>query len=174
MSSSRAAEESPRGDSEAAFEHQHFRPVPGRFSGDPAVVNDPNRIEDVKLPVYMDNHATTAVDPRVFEVMKPYFCEIFGNAASRHHSFGWRAQEGVEKGRKQVAALIGAAAKDIIFTSGATESNNLALKGVARAGNHMVTVATEHKAILDTCKRLEAAGVEVTYLPVGGDGLIDL
>ena len=131
----------------------------------------------MKLPIYMDNHATTPVDPRVFETMRPYFCEIFGNAASRNHSFGWQAEDAVEKARKQVAELIGATAKEIVFTSGATESNNLALKGVAQAyaekGNHIVTAATEHKAILDTCRRLEKEGVRVTYLPVEPDGLID-
>lgn len=132
----------------------------------------------MKLPVYMDNHATTQVDPRVFEAMRPYFVEIFGNAASRNHSFGWQAEEAVEKARKQVAELIGAAAKEIVFTSGATESNNLALKGVAEAyadrGDHVITVATEHKAILDTCRRLEKEGKHVTYLPVEPDGFIDL
>lgn len=128
----------------------------------------------MKLPIYMDNHATTQVDPRVFEAMRPYFVEIYGNAASRHHSFGWRAEEAVEKARRQVAELIGANAKEIVFTSGATESNNLALKGVVQSGQHMITAATEHKAILDTCKRLETEGVKVTYLPVQADGLIDL
>ena len=126
----------------------------------------------MKLPIYLDYHATTPVDPRVFEAMKPYFCEIFGNAASRNHSFGWRAEDAVEKARKQVAELIGAAPKEIVFTSGATESNNLALKGVRRG--HVITAATEHKAILDTCKRLEREGARVTYLPVAPDGLIDL
>jgi len=136
----------------------------------------------MKLPVYLDNHATTPVDPRVFESMRPYFTEIFGNAASRSHSFGWQAEDAVEKARKQVAALIGAASpKEIIFLSGATESNNLAIKGAVEAsagrGNHVVThvvtVATEHKAILDTAKRLEKQGVRVTYLPVEPDGLLD-
>jgi cysteine desulfurase len=126
----------------------------------------------------MDNHATTPMDPRVFEAMKPYLTEIFGNAASRHHSFGWRAEEAVEKARRQLAELIGAEAKEIVFTSGATESDNLALKGVAETyaarGNHIVTAATEHKSILDTCKHLEKQGCAVTYLPVGRDGLIDL
>jgi cysteine desulfurase len=126
----------------------------------------------------MDNHATTAVDPRVFEAMRPYFTDVFGNAASRNHSFGWEAEEGVEKARKQVADLIGATAKEIVFTSGATESNNLAIKGVAEMyaekGNHIITAATEHKATLDTCKHLEKQGCRVTYLPVGQDGLIDL
>ena len=132
----------------------------------------------MKLPIYMDYHATTPMDPRVFEAMRPYFLEIFGNAASRNHSFGWEAEEAVEKSRKQIADLIGATAKEIIFTSGATESNNLALKGVAQMyaekGNHIITAATEHKAILDTCKHLEKEGVRVTYLPVQANGLVDL
>jgi cysteine desulfurase len=132
----------------------------------------------MKLPIYMDSHATTPVDPRVFEAMRPYFTEIFGNAASRNHSFGWEAEEAVEKARKQVADLIGASAKEIVWTSGATESTNLALKGVAEMyaekGNHIITQATEHKATLDTCKRLEKNGVRVTYLPVQTNGLIDL
>jgi cysteine desulfurase len=132
----------------------------------------------MKLPIYMDYHATTPMDPRVFEAMKPYFLETFGNAASRNHSFGWEAEEAVEKSRKQIASLIGATAKEIVFTSGATESNNLALKGVAEMyaekGNHIITAATEHKAILDTCKRLEKQGVRVTYLAVETNGLVDL
>jgi len=132
----------------------------------------------MKLPIYFDNHATTRTDPRVFDAMKPYFLDVFGNAASRNHSFGWEAEEAVEKGRKQIADLIGATAKEIVFTSGATESNNLAIKGVAEMyaerGNHIITQATEHKAVLDTCKRLEKDGVRVTYLPVHQNGLIDL
>ena len=132
----------------------------------------------MKLPIYMDNHSTTPMDPRVFEAMKPYFVEVFGNSDSRNHSFGWQAEEAVEKSRKQIADLIGANAKEIVFTSGATESNNLALKGVAEMyaekGNHIITAATEHKAILDTCKRLEKDGIRVTYLPVQANGLVDL
>ena len=132
----------------------------------------------MKLPIYMDYHATTPCDPRVFAAMQPYFTDVFGNAASRNHSFGWQAEEAVEKARKQIADLIGATAKEIVFTGGATESNNLALKGVAEMyaekGNHIITAATEHKAILDTCKRLEKHGIRVTYLPVQANGLIDL
>jgi len=132
----------------------------------------------LKFPIYLDNHATTPMDPRVFEAMKPYFVEHFGNAASRNHAFGWEAEEAVEKARKQLASLVGATAKEIVFTSGATESNNLALKGVAemyaQRGNHLITAATEHKAVLDTCKRLEKHGCQVTYLPVRADGLLDL
>jgi len=132
----------------------------------------------VKLPIYMDNHATTPVDPRVLETMLPYFTETFGNAASRNHEFGWKAEEGVERGREQVAKVVGATPKEIIWTSGATESDNLAIKGVAEMyrekGNHIITEVTEHKAVLDTCKRLEKDGFEVTYLPVQRDGRIDL
>src|SRR6201994_2272677 len=134
--------------------------------------------EGVKLPIYMDNHATTPLDPRVLEAMMPYFTGIFGNAASRNHSFGWEAEQGVDKAREQIAKLIGATAKEIIFTSGATESTNLAIKGVAEMyrekGNHIFTQVTEHKAVLDTCKKLEKQGFRITYLPVKGDGLIDL
>jgi len=129
-----------------------------------------------KRAVYMDYQATTPMDPRVLEAMLPYFTQNFGNAASRNHPFGWKAEEAVEKAREQVAALIGANAKEIVFTSGATESDNLAIKGVAHfyreKGNHIITTNIEHKAVLDTCKQLELEGFEVSYLPVGKDGLI--
>jgi cysteine desulfurase len=132
----------------------------------------------VKTPIYMDYHATTPMDPRAVEAMVPYFSDYFGNAASRNHVFGWKAEEAVEGARKQLADLIGANPKEVIFTSGATESNNLALKGVAEMyaerGNHIITAATEHKAVLDTCKKLEKHGCRVTYLPVREDGLVDL
>jgi len=132
----------------------------------------------VKLPIYLDNNATTQVDPRVLDTMLPYFIDHFGNAASRNHPFGWEAEEAVELAREQVARLIGAETKEIYFTSGATESDNLALKGVfemyASKGNHIITAVTEHKAVLDTCIHLEKMGGEVTYLNVKPNGLIDL
>ena len=132
----------------------------------------------VSLPIYMDNHATSPLDPRVLEAMMPYFTTRFGNAASRNHSFGWEAEQAVETAREQIAKLIGAAAKEIIFTSGATESDNLAIKGIAEMyrerGNHIITQVTEHKAVLDTCKRLEKHGYRITYLPVRADGIVDI
>jgi len=130
------------------------------------------------FPIYLDNNATTPMDPRVLEAMLPYFNQKFGNAASRNHAFGWVAEEAVDYGREQVAKLIGATEKEIIFTSGATESDNLAIKGVfemyKEKGNHVITAVTEHKAVLDTCKHIEKLGARITYLPVKEDGLIDL
>jgi cysteine desulfurase len=132
----------------------------------------------LKFPIYMDNHATTPLDPRVLEAMLPYFTQDFGNAASRTHAFGWRAEAAVEDARDTIARLIGAeSGKEIVFTSGATESDNLAIKGVAEyyasKGKHIVTTVIEHKAVLDSCKRLEKEGYEVTYLPVGPSGVVD-
>jgi cysteine desulfurase len=132
----------------------------------------------IKFPVYLDNHATTPLDPRVLEAMLPFFTSRFGNAASNSHSFGWEAAAAVEKARRQIATSIGASPLEIVFTSGATESDNLALKGVAEAyrnkGDHIITAVTEHKAVLDSCLHLEKIGCRVTYLPVRSDGLIDL
>jgi cysteine desulfurase len=132
----------------------------------------------LKLPIYLDNNATTPMDPRVLEAMTPYFLEHYGNAASRNHPFGWEAEEAVDYAREQVAKLIGADPKEIIFTSGATEGDNLGIKGIyemyASKGNHIITATTEHKAVLDTCKHIEKSGGEVTYLQVQPDGLIDL
>ncbi len=132
----------------------------------------------LKLPIYLDNNSTTPLDPRVLETMMPYLTDVFGNAASRNHPFGWAAEEGVDYAREQIAKLIGCDAKEIIFTSGATEGDNLGIKGVfemyAQKGNHVITTTTEHKAILDTCKHLEKIGGRVTYLPVDELGLISL
>jgi len=132
----------------------------------------------LKLPIYLDNNSTTPMDPRVLEAMTPYFLEHYGNAASRNHPFGWQAEEAVDYAREQIAKLIGADPKEIIFTSGATEGDNLGIKGVyemyASKGNHIITATTEHKAVLDTCKHIEKTGGEVTYLQVKPDGLIDL
>ena len=129
-------------------------------------------------PIYLDYQATTPLDPRVLEAMMPYFTTKFGNPHSRSHAYGWEAEEGVEKARAQVGAIIGADEKEIIFTSGATESNNLAIKGVAEfyrdRRDHVVTAVTEHKCVLDTCRHLEQKGFTVTYLPVTKNGLIDL
>ena len=129
-------------------------------------------------PVYLDYHATTPVDPRVLEAMLPYFCDRFGNAASRQHAFGWEAQEAVDSARARIGALINASAGEIVFTSGATESNNLAIKGTARAlrerGDHIVTVATEHKSVLDSCRRLEQQGWRLSVVGVSPDGVVDL
>ncbi len=132
----------------------------------------------MELPIYLDNNATTPLDPRVLEAMLPYFTSKFGNAASRNHAFGWVAEEAVDYAREQVGKLIGCTEKEIIFTSGATEADNLGIKGVFEMykdkGNHIITATTEHKAVLDTCKHLEKAGAKVTYLQVKSDGLIDL
>jgi cysteine desulfurase len=132
----------------------------------------------LKLPIYLDNNATTPLDPRVLDAMLPYMTNMFGNAASRNHAFGWQAEEAVDYARDQIAALINCSPKEIIFTSGATESDNLAIKGVfemyASKGNHIITVTTEHKAVLDTCKHIEKIGGKVTYLQVNAEGLIDL
>lgn len=132
----------------------------------------------MNFPIYLDNNSTTPMDPRVLEAMLPFFNEKFGNAASRNHSFGWSAEEAVDYAREQVARLIGSTSKEIIFTSGATEANNLAIKGVyemyGSQGNHMITVTTEHKAVLDACKKVEKMGGEVTYLSPNEDGLINL
>ncbi|HTJ14396.1 MAG TPA: IscS subfamily cysteine desulfurase [Dinghuibacter sp.] len=129
------------------------------------------------MPVYLDYNATTPCDPRVVEAMLPFFTEVYGNAASRSHAFGWAAEEAVELAREQVASLIGAEPKEIVFTSGATEAGNLALKGIfdryTAKGNHIITCQTEHKAVLDTCKHIEKMGGEVTWLPVGSDGRVD-
>lgn len=132
----------------------------------------------LKLPIYLDHNATTPCDPRVVDAMLPYFTNVFGNAASRNHPFGWQAEEAVDYAREQVAKLVGADPKEIIFTSGATEADNLALKGVFEMyrtkGNHIITCSIEHKAVLDTCKHLEKEGAEVTYLKVDREGMIDL
>ena len=141
-------------------------------------MSSPSPISSVKLPIFMDYHSTTPVDPRVLEEMIPYFTTKFGNAASRNHPFGWEAEEAVDYARERIAALIGAKdSKEIVLTSGATESDNLAIKGVAEfykdKGNHIITTVIEHKAVLDTCKRLEKEGYEVTYLPVAQDGRVD-
>jgi cysteine desulfurase len=132
----------------------------------------------VKLPIFLDNHSTTRVDPRVLEAMLPYFTDDFGNAASRTHAYGWKAEAAIEASREAIARFIGAdTGREIVFTSGATESNNLAIKGVAEyygaKGKHVITTVIEHKAVLDSCKRLEKDGYEVTYLPVGSDGIVD-
>jgi len=133
---------------------------------------------DSKRLIYLDNNATTPCDPRVVDEMVPYFYEKHGNAASRNHPFGWVAEEAVDYAREQIANLINVDAKEIIFTSGATESDNLALKGIfemyKRKGNHIITLKTEHKAVLDACKKIEKMGGEVTYLDVDDKGLVDL
>jgi cysteine desulfurase len=132
----------------------------------------------LKLPIYLDNNATTPLDPRVLEAMMPYLTDVFGNAASRNHPFGWAAEEGVDYARTQISQLINCDPKEIIFTSGATEGDNLGIKGVfemySQRGNHIITATTEHKAVLDTCKHIEKLGGKVTYLPVNEQGLISL
>ena len=139
---------------------------------------EPTLPAGIQLPLYMDNHATTPMDPRVLDAMLPFFTNKFGNAASRNHSFGWEAEKAVDAAREQIAKLIGSTAKEIIFTSGATESDNLAIKGIAERyrerGNRVITQVTEHKAVLDTCSHLEKQGYRVTYLPVNADGLIEM
>jgi cysteine desulfurase len=157
-----------------------FATITFKFIQPKAVILCYSKYKDkiMKFPIYLDNNATTPMDPRVLEAMIPYFTEHFGNAASRNHPFGWEAEEAVDYAREQVAQLIGADPKEIIFTSGATEGDNLAIKGVfemyASKGNHIITATTEHKAVLDTCKHIEKTGGEVTYLQVKADGLIDL
>src|SRR5512144_1462305 len=132
--------------------------------------------DGVKLPIFMDNHSTSAVDLRVVQAMLPFFTQHYGNAASRNHSFGWTAEAAVDNARAQIAQLLGGDAKEIVWTSGATEANNLAIKGAAsflrKQGNHIITVETEHKSVLDTCKRLQREGFEVTYLTPAKDGLV--
>src|SRR5258705_2808351 len=132
----------------------------------------------VKLPIYMDNHATTPLDPRVLDAMMPYLTDRFGNAASRNHKFGWEAEQAVEDARKEIASLIGADPREIVITSGATESDNLAVKGVAsmyrEKGDHIINFVTEHEAILDSCKHLEKEGYRITFLPVTNKGFVDL
>jgi cysteine desulfurase len=141
-------------------------------------VQEPAVPSGIKLPIYFDNHATTPLDPQVLDAMLPYLTSKFGNAASHSHSFGWEAEAAVHSARKQIADLIGASPQEIVFTSGATESDNLALKGVAEScrtkGKHIITVVTEHRAVLDTCRHLEKTGYRITWLPAGHDGLIDL
>src|SRR5262245_33533506 len=143
---------------------------------------DPRRRDStatgLKLPIYLDNHATTPLDPRVLEAMLPFLTSSFGNAASHSHQFGWEAASAVDEARRQIARLLGASPGEIVFTSGATESDNLAIKGVVEAHSdkraHIITVASEHKAVLDTCKHLEKLSVKVTYLPTASDGRVDL
>jgi cysteine desulfurase len=162
------------------MEKPFFVVIPLKFIQPKAVILCYSKYKDkiMKFPIYLDNNSTTPMDPRVLEAMIPYFTEHFGNAASRNHPFGWEAEEAVDYAREQVAQLIGADPKEIIFTSGATEGDNLGIKGVfemyASKGNHIITATTEHKAVLDTCKHLEKSGGEVTYLQVKADGLIDL